>query len=56
MIGATLVREIDISLNDEVDVLWCVQLIIDHGLEAAHVDRIKINASGLGSIKCKIDI
>ena len=47
MISATLVREIDVSLNDEVDVLWCVQLIIDNGLEAAHVDRIQINASGL---------
>lgn len=30
MEGATLVGEIDIALDNEVDILWCVQLIVHH--------------------------
>ena len=36
--GATLIGEKDLTLDDEVDILWHLILAVDHGFESADIN------------------
>ena len=47
MKGTTLICEEDFTLDDKIDVLWHLSLVVDHGFEAADIDRIQVVSPGL---------